>query len=289
MKIGVDFGGSHIAIGIIENGIILDKQVYLYINETGNDTLKEKINLAYEYVDKMKKVHNIQSIGISLPGNCKNGILLDARNIKNFNMVNCNIIKNVQDRLNLPVYIENDTLCALIGERKYGALKGYDSAIMFTFGTGVGYSMFFQEDGQEFFLDIEGRNFLDSYAESFEDSLTTLKTLKNVYANEINNYNITRMKIFEDIKQGNKEARILLDMYTKNNCKGIERLHKLTGINTFCIGGGLSEYGELFINEMRDNLPNLNILLANNKNDAGIIGATELQGIRKKNIKFEIK
>jgi len=169
-----------------------------------------------------------------------------------------------------------------------GCLKEYSKAMMFTFGTGVGFAMFIEENDKIYFQDNDTRDFLDHYTASFEKSLTALRTLKKAYAYEINNNEITRMKIFEDIKNGNKSAKELLEQYINNNCIGIERLYKLTKIDTFCIGGGLSEHGDLFIDMIRDKLPNLNILLAQNQNDAGLIGATELQNINKKRFRFEV-
>ena len=51
-------------------------------------------------------------------------------------------------------------------------------------------------------------------------------------------------------------------------------------INDFCIGGGMSEYSKYFIDEIRKNLPNINICIAKYKNDSGIIGAALLEKIK---------
>jgi len=123
LKIGVDMGGSHIAVGLVDNGKIVEKKAFMYLNRTNDDSLKKEIENAIEYVNKFKKDEITESIGVSLPGNCENGVLLDAVNIRNFNMAGCHVVEELQNRLNIPVYIENDTLCALIGEKYYRMFK----------------------------------------------------------------------------------------------------------------------------------------------------------------------
>ena len=119
MKIGVDMGGSHIAVGLVDNGKIVERKAFLYLNRPNNNSLMKEIRRAMQYAISFIEKGNVECVGVSLPGNCQNGVLLDAINIRNFDMTGLHVVDILQKRLNVPVYIENDALCALIGEKRF--------------------------------------------------------------------------------------------------------------------------------------------------------------------------
>ena len=48
---------------------------------------------------------------------------------------NYNIVKKLQNKINLPIKIINDAKSAAIAENKYGALKPYKRVVFLTLGT----------------------------------------------------------------------------------------------------------------------------------------------------------
>ena len=82
MKIGIDMGGSHIAIGIVnENGEIVEK-FDKDIKTIGDEAKNEISSYVIEIVSKIIERYNIESIGIGAPGTPKNGILTNLVNLK---------------------------------------------------------------------------------------------------------------------------------------------------------------------------------------------------------------
>lgn len=133
MKIGIDLGGSHIAIGVVDQkGKILEKVEKRIISTEKNNIKKVIEEYINEKVNVFLKDYNIQAIGISIPGTVENGIVIKSVNL---GIKNYDIVKNLQNKIDLPIHIRNDAKCAAIAENVYGALKTYDRSIFLTLGT----------------------------------------------------------------------------------------------------------------------------------------------------------
>ena len=86
MKIGIDLGGSHIGIGLIENDKILILKERNF-NRKDRENLKDNI---IKYTEKMISeilvekdilISDIELIGIASPGTIANGIIEKAENL----------------------------------------------------------------------------------------------------------------------------------------------------------------------------------------------------------------
>ena len=127
MKIGIDLGGSHIAIGVINNeGFIVEKVEKRLLS-------KEKKNIKtaiecyiIENVKELNKKYKITEMGIEI-----------IKSV-NLNVKNYNLIENLKKQIDLPMKMRNDAKCAAIAESKIGALKDYKRSIFLTLGTGIG-------------------------------------------------------------------------------------------------------------------------------------------------------
>ena len=88
MKIGVDIGGSHIGIGLInENGTIIAKEEKDIANRQKNESygtvlVQTIIDLITTILEKSKmKIQDISLIGIAVPGTVSNTEIIKADNI----------------------------------------------------------------------------------------------------------------------------------------------------------------------------------------------------------------
>ena len=129
MKIGIDLGGSHIAIGVVDNkGKILEK-VEKRITKAEKNNIKKVIE---EYIiEKTANIfqqYKITEMGIAIPGTVKNETVVKSVNL---GLKNYNIVKNLQEKIQVPINIRNDAKCAALAENTYGALKSYDRSICF--------------------------------------------------------------------------------------------------------------------------------------------------------------
>lgn len=145
MNIGIDLGGSHIAIGLIERGKIVCKRERDFSDEDRKDI--EKViensirNLIEEILEEKElKIEEINKIGISAPGTIKNGIIIKAENL---GIINFDIINVIKRNFNIEkVIVNNDAKCAAVCEKEIGSLKPYDDAVFICLGTGIGGAVF---------------------------------------------------------------------------------------------------------------------------------------------------
>ena len=136
MNIGIDLGGSHIAIGVINSKGIIEEKIEKRIMAKEKQNIKNTIE---EYIIKnvkefMKK-YEISKIGIAIPGTVNETTIIKSVNL---NIENYNIVEGLQKSLKAPISIRNDAKCAAIAENKYGCLKKYNRSLFLTLGTGIG-------------------------------------------------------------------------------------------------------------------------------------------------------
>ena len=145
-SIGVDIGGTKIAIAAVENdGQLLASTEIPTEAEKHFDRAINRIGATIEIL--IKKVGWITSdlsgigIGCAGPVNRIEGTINNPYTLPEWD--HCNIVIPLYERFNrqIPVFLENDADAALIGEWYAGSAKGFKTALMLTFGTGIGGSV----------------------------------------------------------------------------------------------------------------------------------------------------
>lgn len=143
MRIGIDVGGSHIGLGLINDGKLLLKKEKDYLNyqeDMSNIVIETIIKLISQIIEENKiDLSNIELIGIAFPGTISNGIVVKAENL---GIKNLNIKEELEKEFKIPVYLQNDAKCAAIAEKEMGGLKQYDDALFLVIGTGIGGAVF---------------------------------------------------------------------------------------------------------------------------------------------------
>ena len=140
-RIGVDLGGTNIAVGLINDNyeIIARAGTKTNIPRPAEEIFADIVKCAKETIEKAGiEVSDVASIGIGTPGSCdkKNGVILYANNLYFDNVPAAELVN--KELPGIPVYIENDANCAALGEALAGSGKGKKSFIAVTLGTGVG-------------------------------------------------------------------------------------------------------------------------------------------------------
>lgn len=303
MRIGIDLGGSHIAIGLVDDNLeIIEKRTY-YMNDRKSQLLEDYIVSSIK--DGIKaiiksadiKLEEIEQIGIAVPGNPKDGCIKNVVNlqIKEFNIAErlSNTFENVQIKL------ENDGKCAAIAEKYNGALKEYKDCVFLCIGTGIGGAAFINDtflkpirnSGFEFghmIIKKDGEKCkcgnngcFEAYCSKRkfkEEMQKILKIDEYVGAKELTD------KIEENLDK--KAVKELLEEYIDNLAVGISNIINILEPEAICIGGSMSHYEDLILNKLREKINSgeylfnkenpPKIIAAKNGNDAGIIGATLL-------------
>lgn len=294
MKIGIDMGGSHVAIGIVnENGKIIEK-FDKDIKTMGEQAKIEMATYIIENISKIKENYDIEEIGIGAPGTPKNGILT---NIVNLEIKEFDIISILERHFDIPIKLKNDAKCAGLAEKTYGALKEYQDAVFLCLGTGIGASVFMngkelkpiQNPGMEIghmVIDKNGIKCNCGKTGCFE-TLCSVKRLKDKLIDEMNlSKEVSSKELLEILKWRAKEENIkkILEEYIDNLNIGLSNIIDIFAPQAICLGGGFVYFEEIlykpflekYYNERKsfykDGIPDIKLAVLGN--DAGIIGAT---------------
>lgn len=142
--LGFDIGGTKCAVVLgktdcVETGIeIADKLAFP--TEVGPEKTIEKLfETAHQVLERNNlTTDDIIGIGISCGGplDSKNGIVLSPPNLPGWDEIH--IVEMTEKHFGVKAFVQNDANACAMAEWKYGAGKGYDNVIFFTFGTGMG-------------------------------------------------------------------------------------------------------------------------------------------------------
>ena len=306
MYIGIDLGGTNIAVGLVnEKGEIVAKNSVPTLKERNyKEIVKDMAHLAEKVVkDAGYNLSDIKSVGIGSPGTIDNehGLVLYSNNIA---MRNVPLAAEFRKYIDLPVTLLNDADAAAIGE--YAAIgKKMSSFIFVTLGTGVGggiiindkiYNGFNHSGGEIGHMSIvlDGKQCtcgrkgcFEKYASVtalIEQTKEKMKEYPESMMNEwVKKYGVVNGRTsFECAKCGDKAAKEVNEKYLKYVAEGVCNLINIFQPEMLVIGGGISKEGdELLIpikNFVRENDYNKGVLKTEIKiaklfNDAGIIGA----------------
>ena len=298
MKIGIDLGGSHIAIGVVDNrGKILEK-VEKRITKAEKNTIKKVIeDYIIEKTMNFLQQYKITEMGIAIPGTVKNDIVVKSVNL---GLKNYEIVKNLQEKIKLPIKIRNDAKCAALAENAYGALKSYDRSIFLTLGTGIGGAVIIHNEllhtgelpGCEFghmLIEKNGnlckcgkRGCWETYAsmKAFKDNLREILDLdERTSGKEL----LDMLRKMDKNNPKYIQTNKLVEQYIEYLSIGISNLINIFEPEAIGIGGSFVFYEEVFLDKLKTKLLKDNLLFNERKeiniqtaildNDAGMIGA----------------
>ena len=133
LTVGIDIGGTKIAGGVVDAGGAIVEKLRV-------DTPSDTRALADAVVDMARHLaagHEVAGVGVAAAGfvSKDRSTVIHAPNIDWHDEP---LRDTLQDRLRLPVTIENDANAAGWAEYRFGAGRGHSDMVMLTLGTGVG-------------------------------------------------------------------------------------------------------------------------------------------------------
>ncbi len=308
-RIGIDLGGTNIALGIVDE----KKRILHKASEPTNlprsaESLTEAIaELVMRELDRAGiSAEEVEAAGIGIPGtvNPVDGIVEYANN---FGFVNVPLKALLQEKLPFPLHAANDAKAAAWGEYQAGAGKGSRSMLMITLGTGVGGAMIINGSCIEGYNYAAGeighmvirqggkpctcgrRGCLEAYAsasalteQAREAAAENPDSLLLAHAGG-NLEKINGKVVMDCVAAGDETAKRVFDQYLSYLAEGTANLINILQPERVVIGGGLSGAGEALLSPLRqlvspmlysrDSSRNAQIAAAELGNDAGIIGA----------------
>ena len=300
MKVGIDLGGSHIAIGVVnDKGKIIEKFKKRSLNNEKKNIEKAIEENVFQHIKDLSKRYKIEKIGIAAPGTIQDGKIINAYNlgIKG----EYKIVSNLSKKIKLPIMIRNDAKCAAIAENKYGCLKQYKRSIFLTLGTGIGGAVIINNElldtgnlpGCEFgHMIIEKDGLLCSCGKfGCWQQYASMKALKDNLRKLLGCDEKTDSKqllnILRNTKKEDKSFTIInniIEEYIENLAIGISNLINIFEPEIIGIGGSFVYFKDILLNKLENKLLKDNLLFNSRndmkiqtailENDAGIIGST---------------
>ena len=291
MKIGIDMGGSHVAIGIVnENGEIIEKfeKDIKTMEEQAKDEMSTYI---IENISKIEQNYDIEKIGIGSPGTPKNGILTNLVNLK---IKEFDITSILKEHFDIPVILKNDAKCAGLAEKTYGALKDYQDAVFLCLGTGIGANIFMagkelqpiQNPGMEIGHMVIDKNGIECNCgkKGCFEKYGNILQYKNKVKERLNIPQEVNAQPLRDIMNPRaNEIEDLRQQYISDLAIGISNLVNIFEPDAIILGGGFTHFAYMFMDDLKDKLINSTLLFnrrddidlrcAELKNDAAMIGS----------------
>ena len=334
MKIGIDLGGSHVGIGLLDNDNIIANKIEKDIEEIGREE-KQILKFIDEQIEILKKNNKIDLVGIATPGT-SNGNCME--NLVNLGIKKLDFSKLIEKNKDIMFQISNDSKAAGVAEMKYGALRQYKDAVFLSLGTGIGSAVFLNGNllkanknvGFELGHMIIDKNGLkcncgkkgcfETYCsiKRFKENVVNILNLKDNSSEKIKNIveqlvkpqkdrdnRICILNNNDNIQKSNEtitenenvnsenniivteqeilKIRELIEQYINDMIVGLSNIIEIFDPEAICLGGSFVFFKNIFYDRLveqmngtkyvfnKEDLPR--IVLAELKNDAGIIGA----------------
>ncbi len=141
--LGIDIGGTSFSVGALSadgGRLVAFRNAPTLADGGAEDVLARIIGVAREVMDETRRLDpgaSFLGAGAGAPGplDTESGIVLLTPNL---GWVDYPLRARLAEGLGLPVVIDNDANCAVLGEWWCGAARGTAHAIGFTIGTGIG-------------------------------------------------------------------------------------------------------------------------------------------------------
>ena len=314
-RIGIDLGGTNIAVGIVddEHKIVVKKTTPTLAKRPAEEIVADMARVCLEACEELKiNIKDIANIGIASPGiaNPVNGCVEYANNLP---FLRFPIVKLLADGLGIDrsvIKIANDANAAAWGEAVAGAAKGSANSIMVTLGTGVGGGIiinnkilvgFNSAAGEIGHIVIEqdgapcgcGRR---GCWEAYSSATALIRMTKEAveeckktgrYTSMLKAERISGRTACDAMRAGDEVGTEVYNKYVKYLATGITNLVNIFQPEVISLGGGVSNEGQSLIDAITplvraeqyggDVVALTQLRIATLGNDAGIIGAAALE------------
>lgn len=139
--IGIDVGGTTIKVGLFDSSMnpIRHTQTFTDKELEADQMMDHLTTMILQTLNEAQiPIDQVRGVGAAFPScvDAANGIVVETNNILSLN--NQPVRDMLQQRLQLPVWLENDANAAAMAEYELGAGRGHDYFIYTTISTGIG-------------------------------------------------------------------------------------------------------------------------------------------------------
>lgn len=309
--IGVAIQKNHVEAAVINlNGKIICKEIAIF----------EKSNQSVDFIEKTLQIINLvidksgqgrtkfSGIGVGMHGivNTKTGISIFAPAMLSRNV---DLKKILEDHLQIPVFIDNDSRAMAIGEQWFGEARGRDNFVYINVGKGIGSGIVLKGelfDGNNFAAGEVGHiRVVENGAKCVCGNYGCLDTVASEYSlirdvasrvqmgipsiiselagGDINR--ITRFTVLEAADRGDNCARESLVQIGRYLGAAVSYIANILNPDMVVIGGSLSIMNDYLLKplieaakeaSMKECISNTSIVISSLKENSGIFGGAAM-------------
>lgn len=301
--VGIDLGGTFFKVGLVEveSGKIrkkLEKETRVH---EGREKVIERMAQA---VNELTEGVEYLGVGIGSPGSIDHdkGIVRFSPNFPDW--VDFELGGMLSSKLGKPVYVENDANAFVLGEKWFGAGKGYNHIVALTLGTGVGGGVISHG------LLITGHNgigtelghviiepngpqcgcgnygCLEALASATAIRRMALEGQKKFSESVIfKSEKVDAKAVFDAARDGDLLGKLIADRVVNALAIGISNFIHIFNPEVVVVGGGVSRAGDILFEPLREKVEHLvmpsfkgtyKILQSPLVEEAGILGAASV-------------
>ena len=136
--LAADVGGTHIRTALIDGAGVMDSRRRTQADLSRANLSGEEVAATLTELLRQSITNSTEAVGIGFPGFFRGntGIIAASPNIPALR--DFPLAETVTKALGLPVFVQNDALCAALGEQRHGVGKGSANLLHLTLGTGIG-------------------------------------------------------------------------------------------------------------------------------------------------------
>ena len=279
-----DIGGTFIKYGIVGKDFrLLETHKVPTEADKGGQELIEKIIGIVESFDKIDRV------AVSTCGqvDSENGIVVNAPGYIPY-YTGMMVKKLIENRTNIPTFVENDVNAAAMGEAKFGAAKGINDFICLTYGTGIGGAIFLDGKLYKGFASSAGEiGHMITHAggkqctcggegcyECYASANALISAVNRVTKEELDAFNIFEKEYFKK-----PEIRSEIDKWIDEIIVGLINIIYTFNPQLIVLGGGIMNEDYIIelidrkiYNRLMPNYRDVNIVRSKLANDAALLG-----------------
>ena len=275
--IGINVGGTNIKVGLFDHDMNLVKHLQ---SLTDKELEADKMmDLLASMVRQLLAENNlttadVRGVGAAFPSfiDQEKGIVVETTNIISLN--DLPVRDMLQERLGLPVWLENNANAAALAEHALGAGRGHDHMIYVTISTGIGGALILNgklyrgmhgmagEIGHMFISDSTGypctcgvTGCVQSISSGSNMARYAMDRMKEGTDSRILDYagtmsRVDMVDVSRALASGDSLAVEVVDRGAEYLGRMFHSLNMIFDINVFVYGGGVTKLGKKFIDRI---------------------------------------
>lgn len=237
--IGIDLGATNVRVAQVKDGIIKE-----YISEEikKSPSPEDLINQIKAMI-KTNLTPGITAIGIGVPSvvDVEKGIVYDVQNIPSWKKVP--LKKILETAFNIPVFINNDANCFVLGETYFGKGRGCSSVAGLILGTGFAAGLILNGTLYSGPNCGAGEVGMLPYKDSIFEHYCSGQFFEK-------HKNVTGIEVFKRAAEGYKEARLMYQEFGKHLGNAVKAVVYAYDPELIVLGGSIKKAYPFFKDAM---------------------------------------